>query len=571
MKKNKIVKAVEAIKHIKNGSVVAAAGFVGNGTPEELLVGIEQSFLENSFPRDITILFSSGLGDGRECGLNRLAHPGLIKRVIAGHYGLMPKIGKMALNGEIAAYNFPQGILTNLYRAVAAGSPGVFSKVGLGTFVDPRLEGGKVNAATSEDLIRVVEIENEEWLFLKSFPINVALIRGTTADPDGNITMEKEVLTLDTLEMAQAVHNSGGKVIAQVERIADYGKLNSRQVKVPGILVDFVVVARPEYHLQTYVTPYNPAFSGEIRVPFSGLASARLDERKIMARRAAMELSPGQVINLGIGVPEGVSTVANEEGILTSLTMTVEPGVIGGMPASGLDFGAAVNADAVISMPDQFNFYDGGGLDLACLGMAECDESGNVNSSRFNNRLAGCGGFINISQNAETTIFVGTMTAGGLEVACENGKLIIVNEGKVRKFRQKVEQVTFSGEIARAVGRKVFYITERCVFELRKEGLVLTEIAPGMDLERNILAQMDFLPIIGAVKQMDARIFQDGIMNIVEDFSGKTYEAGKNHAPASSTVIECRHKASICSAFSSNKAKFLNTRREHENKEQAAC
>ncbi|MBF0546561.1 MAG: acyl CoA:acetate/3-ketoacid CoA transferase [Candidatus Riflebacteria bacterium] len=514
MRKNKIVSAMEAISAIKDGSVLAAAGFVGNGTPEELLISLEKCFLEAGKPKNLTLLFSSGLGDARDRGLNRLAHPGLLKRVIAGHYGLMPKIGRMALDNKFEAYNLPQGILTNFYRAVAARRPGVFSKVGLGTFVDPRLEGGKVNTCTTEDLLEVVSFHGEDYLFMRSFPIQVAIIRGTTADTMGNISMEKEILTLDALDMATAVHNCGGIVIAQVERLANHGSINSRAVKIPGILVDFVVVAKPENHMQTYATPYNPSYSGEIRVPTTSLIPLELTERKIIARRAAMELRPYNVVNLGIGVPEGVATVANEEKILNSLTLTVEPGIIGGIPVGGLDFGASVNAEAVIGMPDQFNFYDGGGLDLACLGMAQTDMFGNVNSSCFGNRLAGCGGFINISQNAKTTIFVGSMTAGNLEVAIKNGKLEIIREGDTKKFVKKVGQITFSGNYGSLSGQKILYVTERCVFELRNSSLHLIEVAHGIDIKRDIICQMEFEPVIDNPKFMDFRIFQSRPMGI---------------------------------------------------------
>ncbi|MEA3232637.1 MAG: acyl CoA:acetate/3-ketoacid CoA transferase [Thermodesulfobacteriota bacterium] len=514
MKKNKIATAEEAIGVIQDGDVMAAAGFVGNGTPEELIIALEKRFLENGEPKNITLLFSSGLGDAKKRGLNRLAHKGLFKRVIAGHYGLMPKIGQMALDNEFEAYNFPQGILTNLYRAVAGRKPGVFSKVGLGTFVDPRIEGGKVNSKATEDLVEVVELAGEEWLFMKAFPINIALIRGTTADTTGNITMEKEILSLDTLSMATAVKNSGGYVIAQVERIAGRGTLSPKHVKVPGILVDFVVVARPENHMQTYATPYSPAYAGEIKIPLKSIPQLPLNERKIIARRAGLELRPYDIINLGIGVPEGVSNVANEEKILTYLTMTVEPGIVGGVPAGGLDFGAATNPEAIIDMPDQFNFYDGGGLDLTCLGMAQCDRYGNVNSSKFGPRLAGCGGFINISQNAKTVLFVGTFTAGGLEIAIEDDKLKIIKEGKVKKFVKDVEQITFSGRIGSQSGQTVLYITERCVFRLKDEKLELIEVAPGIDIQKEILPNMEFKPAIKAVSVMDRRIFQSRQMDI---------------------------------------------------------
>ncbi|MGD8659345.1 MAG: acyl CoA:acetate/3-ketoacid CoA transferase [Desulfobacterales bacterium] len=514
MKKNKIATADEAISIIKDGDVMAAAGFVGNGTPEELLIALQRRYLETGRPNNITLLFSSGLGDAKDRGLNRLAHKGLFKRVIAGHYGLMPKIGQLALENEFEAYNLPQGMLTNLYRAVAGKKPGVFSKVGLGTFVDPRIEGGKVNTKATEDLVDVVELGGEEWLFLKAFPITIALIRGTTADTTGNITMEKEILSLDTLAMATAVRNSGGHVIAQVERIADTGTLNPKHVKVPGILVDYVVVAKPENHMQTYATHYSPAYAGELKVPLRSIKQIPLTERKVIARRANLELRPYDIINLGIGVPEGVSNVANEEKILSYFTMTVEPGIVGGVPAGGLDFGASTNPEAIIDMPDQFDFYDGGGLDLTCLGMAQCDEQGNVNSSKFGPRLAGCGGFINISQNAQKVLFVGTFTAGGLEVAIDDGKLRIIKEGKNKKFIKSVEQITFSGKIGSKSGQEILYITERCVFRLKDEQLALVEIAPGIDIDRDILPYMAFRPLIDQVATMDARIFQTQPMGI---------------------------------------------------------
>lgn len=524
MKRNKIVTAEEAIALIKDEDVVAAAGFIGNGTPEELIIALEQRYKASKSPTKLTLLFSSGLGDARERGLNRLALDGLWKRVIAGHYGLMPKIGQMALENAFEGYNLPQGILTNFYRAVAGRKPGVFSKVGIGTFVDPRIEGGKINERAKDDLVEVVTIGGEEWLFMKSFPINVALIRGTTADASGNITFEKEILTLDTLAMASAVHNSGGIVIAQVERIAAKGSLKSKEVKIPGVLVDYVVVAKPENHMQTYATQYSPVLSGEIKIDIQARKGLVLDERKIIARRAAMELAPFDVINLGIGVPEGVAAIANEEKILSYLTMTVEPGIIGGMPTGGLDFGGSVNAESVIDMPDQFDFYDGGGLDLTCLGMAQCDTRGNVNSSKFGKKLAGCGGFINISQNSKKVLFVGTMTADGLEVLVENGKLRIAREGKVKKFVQHVQQITFSGKIGSQGDQEIYYITERAVFKLINGQVELIEVAPGINLEKDVLGQMDFMPIIKRLKQMDSRIFDARVMDIRAEFMTQNLE-----------------------------------------------
>ena len=534
MTRQKIVSAAEAAAIVHDGDTVCISGCVGIGTPDELLLALERRFQETSSPSNLTLVFAAAPGDGKDRGLNRLAHPGLIGRAIGGHWALIPKLGELALAGHIQAYNLPLGCISQLYRNIAARGPGVISKVGLGTFVDPRLQGGKLNANTVEDLVEVVRLDGQDWLRYKAFPIHVALLRGTTADPAGNVTMEREALPLDGLAMATAAKNSGGFVVVQVERIAANESLNPRDVQIPGILVDCVVVADPANHMQTYGTAYNHAFSGRQRVVMDRVKPLDLDERKIIARRSALELPPGGVVNLGIGMPEGVATVAGEEHVLKLVTLTAEPGIIGGMPQGGADFGAGLNADAVVELNQQIDFYDGGGLDLACLGMAQADEAGNVNVSRFGAHLAGAGGFINISQSARKLVFAGTFTSGGLQIAVEDGAVRIVREGTARKFVAKVEQITFSGTRAAATGQTVLYVTERCVLRRSPAGMELIEVAPGIDIDRDILAQMDFRPLIGDVRLMDARIFGIGPMGLHQTLLGRGladrihYDAGRN-------------------------------------------
>jgi len=533
----KVIEPADAVAVIHSGDTVASAGYGGNGTPEQLFFSIEQRFLESGTPRDLTLVFSTGQGDMKEKGLNRLAHEGLVRRVIGGYFGLSPKLEKLIAENRIEAYNLPEGVLTQLYRDIGAGKPGTLSRVGLGTYVDPRVDGGRMNARTVDDIVRVLQIDGDDCLFYKAFPINVALIRGTTSDPDGNITTEHESLALENLALAIAARNCGGIVIAQVERIAAEGSLDARMVKVPGVLVDCVVLTGPEHHMQTYGTQFSPAMSGELRVPPRRLRNVELSERKVIARRAVLELAPNSVINVGVGsIPDQVPLVAAEERIQDLLSLAVDSGVIGGTPLSGLDFGAAINYQAVIDHASAFDLIDGGGLDAAFLGFGECDAQGNVNASKFGTRIPGCGGFIDISQNAKKLVFMGTFNSGGLEVAVENGRIRIVTEGKHPKFVERIGQITFSADFSRRTAQDVLYVTERCVFRLGQNGLALVEIAPGIDLERDILQRLPFKPEIRHPREMDPRVFRNVPMGLRERMLDVRMEDRLSYEAESNTV-----------------------------------
>lgn len=516
MSKVSIITAQEAASMVTDHMTITTSGFVASGLPESLSCALEERFIKTGQPRDLTLFYAAALGNRDGSGAEHFAHEGMTKRVIGGHWNMAPKLGELVLENKIEGYNLPQGTLSQLFRDIAAHRIGTLTHVGLNTFADPRLEGGKLNSIATDDLVEVVSILGQEKLLYKAFPIDLAFLRGTYADEHGNISLEREAASLEITSIAQAAKNSGGKVIVQVEKVVANGSLDPKLIKIPGIYVDAVVVCEdPKHHEQCVGCAYDGSMTGDFRLPLDSLAYPKLSAKKVIGRRAAMELKENSVVNLGIGIPEYISLVANEEGIGDYMTLTVEAGPIGGVPQGGPKFGGSVNPEAILDQPYQFDFYDGGGVDYAFLGLAQADESGNINVSKFGSRIAGCGGFINITQNAKKVFFCGTFTAGGLAVGFENGAIKILQEGKQQKFVRQVEQITFSGAYADRIGQPVLYITERAVFELRGGSVYLTEVAPGIDIQTQIIDQMGFVPKMdGTPKVMDLRIFREERMGL---------------------------------------------------------
>ena len=509
----KLVSASEAASLIQNGWTLAASGFGGFGHPEAITAAIEERFLSEARPRGLTLMFAASNGDRHSRGMNHFGNEEMVSRVIAGGWRGTPRLGTLAAKNSIEAYNWPQGVMCQLYRAIASGQPGVVTAIGLDTFVDPRQDGGRLNRVTGENLVQLVDIAGTQYLLYPSQHIDCALIRATTADTRGNLTLEQEAFPQDMLAMAQAARNCGGVVVAQVRRIVQPGELDPQHVKVPATLVDYVVAVEDEdQHWMSFGEKYNGAYLGDPDAPAPQPAEAGPpDSNTIIQRRAFLELrqSGARVVNLGIGIPSGIAAIAHQQGY-SDFTLTLESGVIGGVAAGDLSFGAASFPEAVIDQSAQFDFYAGGGVDIGFLGMLQLDAAGNVNIGKLKNQLIGTGGFIDISQSAKQVCFVGTFTARGLEIAVNDGQLTIESEGTIPKIIADVEQVAFSARWAWQRGRRVVYITERAVFGLEERGLVLQEVAPGVDVRHQITEHLPpGIRVADPLKTMDPAIFRD--------------------------------------------------------------
>lgn len=512
-----VMSAGEAAALIRDGDVVAFCGAGGGITEASAVIdALAERHRTSGEPRDLTFFHSTGLGDRGEKGMSPLARKGLVRRAVGGHWGQSPRLAEMCDRDEIESYNLPMGIMSQMMRAAAAGQPGILSPIGLGTFLDPREQGGRLNAATTGEIIELTEVDGEEYLFYKTIYPDVAIIRATTADTEGYLTMEDEITFVDNLATAMAAHNNGGVVIAQVQKVVRAGSLHPKQVRVPGYLVDALVVVPDQPQL--YGAPVNRFLSGDYTADFSREGvTMPLGERKVIARRALLEVAPGDIGNVGVGVCDGIGVVAREEGVCERFTLTVETGPVGGVSAQGIFFGASVNMKAMLEMPSQFDFYDGGGLDISFLSFAEVDRHGNVNVHKFGGKTMGTGGFTNICQNAKKAVFCGTLTAGGLRTEVADGALRLAREGRFIKFVERVPEITFSGERAARKGQEVVFITERAVFRLTERGLTLCEIAPGIDLEWDVFARMGFRPVVAdTLREMDARLFREEPMGVAD-------------------------------------------------------
>ncbi|WP_347254017.1 acyl CoA:acetate/3-ketoacid CoA transferase [Leminorella grimontii] len=512
--KSKVITAQQAAELIKDGATVCTIGMTLIGAAESVLKALEKRFLETGSPHDLTYIHSAGQSN-RDRGNQHFVHHGMVKRIIGSHWGLAPKWMERIAANSVEAFCLPQGQIVHLYAAMAAGQPGYLSKVGLGTFIDPRQEGGQMNDRTRSlpHLVEVVTMREEEYLFYPAIALDVVIIRGTTADTDGNLTCEEEAMKLEVIQAVLAAKRFGGKVIAQVKNLAQKGTLHPKRVVVPGNFIDAIVVCDnpQEDHRQTSSWYYDPAYCGELVSPVGETERLSLNVRKAIGRRACQFLYPGCVINLGTGIPNDViGVIIHEEGAAEDVTITVESGIYGGVQAGGIDFGIGKNLTAMINHQEQMLYYNGAGVDITYMGAGEMDANGHINATKMGDRCTGAGGFIDITQNARHVVFCSTFTAKGLEVEFRDGKVNIVQEGTVKKLVKDINQISYNGEIARAKGQKMHLVTERAVFELTERGPMLIEIAPGIDLEKDVLQQMEFKPLIAEpLALMDPALFKE--------------------------------------------------------------
>ena len=521
----KFVTAAEAAALIPDRSTVLIDAFISFCLPDDILEAIENRYINFQKPKDLSIVNIAGIGgDGKTRGINHFAHRGLVRRLLCANLSAAPKIYPLVMDNAFPTFMIPQGVLSHMMRAIASKKPGIISQVGMKTFVDPDVDGGRINQAAwdcGESVVEKIQLRGEDFLFYPAFDIDVAIIKGSFSDHQGNISMENEALHLEQLEVAAATKNSGGIVMCQVDEVVNKEHLHAQNVIIPSTMIDYVIVGKPENTGQHFLDNFNngefiPSWSGHERIELDAIANMPFGVEKVICRRSIFELRAKNFINLGIGLPMNVSAVLNEEGLIHEVSASIESGIVGGVPANGLATGAAYNPDAVLKQPDIFDFYDGGGIDFACLGAAQMDREGNVNVSRFAGKTTGPGGFINITQGAKLICFLGTFTAGKQDIRIEDGKLNIIQDGPYIKFKEQVEHITFSGEHSRSKKEKqtVFYITERAVFKLTEQGLTLIEIAPGVDLEKDILGKMEFKPAISPdLKLMDERLFRPERMN----------------------------------------------------------
>ena len=514
MRKPIFMTGEEAAAMITDNSTVATIGMTLVSAAETILTAIEQRFLATGTPNGLTLVHSCGQSD-RDRGCQHFAHEKMLARIIGGHWGLQPKMMDLIASNKILAYCIPQGQFAQLYRSMAGGEPGKITKVGLGTFIDPRIGGGKMNDLTKSapDIVDILTIDDEEYMRYKPIPLDFCIIRGTYVDEMGNLTTDEEAMNLEVFSAVMACKKFGGKVIAQAKYKVASGSLHCKRVTVPGVFIDAVTICpNPETdHRQTHSFAFNPAYCGDIKVPNEASDILPLTLRKVIGRRAVMELSNNDILNVGTGIPNDViGPILAEEQADDAVTITVESGIYGGVPMGGVDFGIAKNNFALLRHDDQFDFYNGAGVDVTFMGAGEIDEACNVNATLLGTKPTGAGGFIDITTNSKHVVFCSSFTGKGLECTFEHGRLTILQEGSLIKFKKNVRQISYNGEIAQNKQQKMHYITERAVFELTPQGLMLTEIAPGIDLQTQILDLMEFKPIISPnLKTMDEMIFTD--------------------------------------------------------------